>query len=105
MPRSMPVKPGQVPTGKPIQGSGTLATGAASLFGRAGGPACLRFDETRADPHETDLARDSIAPATGGNMGGSGKRRVLTGLGPVSVSLVVLVVVGCAQPPASDAQT
>ena len=38
-------------------------------------------------------------------MGGTGKGRGLTALGSMSISLVVLVVVACVQPPSSAAQT
>ena len=38
-------------------------------------------------------------------MGGTGNERGLTALGSMSISLVVLVVVACVQPPSSAAQT
>src|SRR6476659_6081926 len=48
---------------------------------------------------------DGVARATGADMGGTGKGRGLTALGSMSISLVVLVVVACVQPPSSVAQT
>ena len=51
------------------------------------------------------MTRDGVARATGADMGGTGKGRGLTALGSMSISLVVLVVVACVQPPSSAAQT
>ena len=51
------------------------------------------------------MTRDGVACATGADMGGTGNERGLTALGSMSISLVVLVVVACVQPPSSAAQT
>jgi hypothetical protein len=51
------------------------------------------------------MTRDGAARATGADMGDTGKRRGLTALGSISISLVVLVVVASVQPLSSAAQT
>ena len=51
------------------------------------------------------MTRDGVPRATGAGMGGTGNGRGLTVPGSMSISLLVLVVVACFQPPSSVAQT